>query len=230
MAGHIAHALWSAAGCPFPDWQGKAKATRTAPAPRPGVCALTGVVGAVFDAHHVVSDTFTEWDRFPLRGRDPQGLGFGPAAAWVLRHKPGMQRPHVLRGGTLAEVGPLELFAALTALPGEPGSVVSVPTSGQKHVLAWAEPGAVRTDTLTLRWTPDDVARLGLYAELRRRGFGETALSEPVPRWAGLGKLPGRDRGLVVARWAELDPWRAVPAYLDVAARATRTPKETGVS
>lgn len=188
MTAHIVRTLWTAAGCPVPDWQGKAKATVVTPAPRDGICALTGEHGPVVDARHVISDLFTGWDHLPFRGVDPQGLAFGPAAAWALRHKPAMQRVHVLRGGALIQAGPDELFAALVALPDEPGSVVSVPTSGQKHLLPWARRGAVRTDTMSLRWTIGDVTRLQLYRRLRSLGFGETALSEAAPRWAALGK------------------------------------------
>lgn len=223
---HLAEELWTAAGRPAPNWQGKAKLVRSAPEPRAGICALTGERGEVVDARHVVSDLFTGWDGLKFRGQDPAGLGFGRAAAWVLRYQDSMRYPYVMRGGVLVQAGPGELFAALIALPGEPRSVVSVPSSGQKHLLPWAARGAVRTDAMTLRWTAGDAARLELYRLLRALGFGETALSEPAPRWVALGKLDRPQRAAAMSRWPELGPWRAVPAYLDVAARATRTPKE----
>ncbi|MGH3993091.1 MAG: hypothetical protein ACRDSN_11595 [Pseudonocardiaceae bacterium] len=225
---HIAHALWDAARRPEPNWQGKAKTVRCAPTPRPGVCALTGEAGMVWDGTHVVSDLFTGWDGLRFRNVDPAGLGFGPAGAWVIRLQVAMRRAHVLRGGELVMPDPPGLFAALVALPHEPTSVVSVPTSGQKHLLPWAEPGAVRTDNMTLRWSAGDVDRLRLYRWLRGLGFGETALSEPAPRWVAVRGLAAPDVRMVMSRWGELDPWRAVPTRLDVAARATRTPKEGG--
>lgn len=227
MSGHIVDVMWSTAGRPDPNWQGKARTTRAAPEPRDGVCALTGAAGPVFDARHVVSDSFTGWDLFPFRTADPSGLGFSPAAAWALRHRLAMQRPHALTCGWFGELDPPALYAALRDLPDDPAGAVSVPTSGQKHLLPWCRPGTVRTDALTLPWAGVDVDRLGTYAALRQLGHGETALTEPAPRWAQLRKHDRAQRQWVLLRWPDLDPWRARPEYLDVAARATRTPKET---
>lgn len=218
--------LWNLAGRPAPDWQGKTRTPRTPPEPRPGVCALTGVVGPVFDARHVVSDLFTSWDRLPFRHRDPAGVAFSPPAAWAFRLRAARQQPHVSDDTALTEADPAMLHAALVALPDHPTWVVTVPISRQKHLLPWAQPGTVRTDDETVTWTADDVNRLGTYTALRRLGFGEAALAEPAPRWPILNRLDVEARMWTLLRWSDLDPWRAHPARLDIAARATRTIKE----
>lgn len=112
--------LWNLAGRPAPDWQGKTRTPRTPPEPRPGVCALTGVVGPVFDARHVVSDLFTSWDRLPFRHRDPAGVAFSPPAAWAFRLRAARQQPHVSDDTALTEADPAMLHAALVALPDHP--------------------------------------------------------------------------------------------------------------
>lgn len=216
--------LWEAAGRPAPNWQGKAKTARTQPPTRPGICALTGVRGDVVDARHVLSDSFTTWDRFRYATVDPQGLAFGPAACWALRHRAGMQRPHALIDGTYREVTAPELFDALHNLDDK--GFVAVPQSRQKHLTPWAQLGTIRVDDENLRWTSTDVDRLDTYMTLRQAGFGETALMEREPRWAILTRLSGGLRRQVLDMWHRLDPWRAHPAYMDVAARATRPAKE----
>lgn len=220
-----ATAAWVAAGRPEPDWQGKARTPKPTPTTRPGICALTGQPGNVWPLTKVTS-TLTTLDRFPHRNIDPQGIALGPAAAWALRLRAQMQIPHALTGPTFGPVDPPELFAALTTLPDQPLNWIGVPQSRQKHLLAWAQPGTVRVDDENLRWTRTDVDLLRLYQWLRDNGFGETALAEPIPRAVLLTKLSAADKRTVIERWAELTPWRDHQAYLDVAARATRQPKE----
>lgn len=216
-------AAWEAARRPTPNWTGKAKTARATPSTRPGVCALTGRVGDVVDARHVVSDVFMGWDRFRFRDRDPAGIGFSIPAAWAFRERVAMQQPHALIDGRWLLVTAPGLYDALERLD-ERGFVI-VPQSRQKHLLPWAEMGTVRVDDETLSWAPAEVARLAVYARLRAVGFGEAALGERSPRWVVLSRCA--DPGAVLAEWPLLDPWRAHPAYLDVAARATRTPEET---
>lgn len=190
------------------------------------MCALTGLPGHVWDARHVISDLFTALDRLPWRDVDPAGLAFSEPAVWGIRNRALVYRPHSLTGSRFGELDPPGLYAALAALPADPSAVVAVPISRQKHVWPWARWGHVATDDGPIPWGDADVARLRLYAQLRGDGFGETALAEPAPRWPILTRLPTGERPAVLAAWPQLAPWRDTPVYLDIAARATRTPKE----
>lgn len=221
----VVTAMWVAAGRPEPNWQGKARTTRPTPIPRQGICALLGTMGPVFDARDVVSALFTQWDRF--RFRDPAGLAFSPPAAWALRHRVAMQRPHGLIHGEFSLLTPADLHQALRILPDDPYSAVSVPVSGQKHLLPWARWGRVIIDNHCLSWDAGDVAALGTYTVLRQMGYGEAALTEPAPRWAILTRQARVDQRWALLRWSDLARWRSTHGYLDVAARATRTAKET---
>lgn len=212
--------LWCAAGSPVPNWTGKAKTARAAPDPRPGVCCLTGDAGPVYPARFVISETFTALDRLPYRDVDPDGLAFGPAAAWAIRCRPLMQLPHAIVAGRLMQCTPSGLYSALHNMA--PSGVVLVPQSRQKHLAPWCEAGTVRVDDESLMWGPDERDRLGTYRTLRALGSGEAALAEPSPRYPTLAKLDRTDRRWCLEWWPHLDPWRAHPAYLDVAARATR--------
>lgn len=217
--------LWERAGRPEPNWTGKAKTLRAAPPTRDGICALTGVVGLVVDIRHVLSDLFTEWDRLPHRNHPLAGISI--PAAWAFRLRVAMQWPHVCIGdGPLTQVDPEGLRDALVALPTHPQGIVCVPQSMQKHLLPFATPGTVRTDAETLTWTVADVERLRAVETLRGLGFGEAALAEPAPRWPTMSRLDPQARSTVLGLWRDLAPWRTHGAYLDVACRATRKPKE----
>lgn len=181
---------------------------------------LTGERGQVWPARHVVSEGFCDWDRMPFLGPDPC---FGPAAAWTLRHRPFMLRPHVIADGACVEIAGDEIAAALRSMP---SVAVIVPVSRQKHLAPFAAWGEVTCDTDAYRWTRDDDDTLGTYRALRTLGFGETALTEPVPRWPILSRLPREERMWVLRRWGDLDRWRHRPGIFDVAARATRAAKE----
>ena len=178
-------ALWHAAGCPEPNWQGKATKPVDIPVPRPGVCALTGAPGMVWPLAKITT-TLTTIDRFRFRDADPAGLALGPAATWALRHRAAMQHPHGTLNSVFTQLDPPSLLAALTALADDPHGWIGVPQSRQKHLLPWAEPGTVRTDDETLRW-----------------GHRQVELpSSPVdpwfvagPRWLGVGA----DLGLVAS-------------------------------
>ena len=218
---HPLIALWITSCRPAPNWQGKAKATVVPPTPRDGTCALTGVRGLVWPLSKITT-TLTTLDRFPHRDSDPKGLALGEAAAWAVRHRVAMQQPHVaVDGGPLVEAAPADLYAALVGMT--PESWVLVPQSRQKHLLPYASPGVVQVDDRALAWGAHEMTLLLVYAELRAAGFGETAIAERVPRWPILTKCS--DQKAVLRAWPALDPWRASPAYLDVAARATRQPK-----
>ncbi len=224
---HPLVALWEATGQPPPNFQGKARKVVEPPTPRDGVCAITGEQGPVWPVAKV-STTLTTIDRMRHRDADPQGLALGPAGAWAVRHRVAMQQVHIAPPGKpLVPAGPMELRLALCAMPGQRGWWVLVPQSRQKHLLPWADPGTVRVDDETLRWTHDDVRRLAAYAELRDLGFGETAQAHPAPPWPVLAKLTAQQQIRVLTSWDLLTQWRKHPAYLDVAARATRKPKET---
>lgn len=222
----IVHAAWDAAGRPDPNWQGKARTPRKPPDPRDGWCCHCGAAGSVYPHRHVVSDLFTGWDRLRRRDLDPAGAAFCQACAWAFRLRVAMQRPHALVDGRFGEVDPATLHRALAQLHRHPSWCVLVPVSRQKHLLPFARHGTVRTDDETLTWAGGDVDRLDTYARLRQAGFGETALVETEPRWPILAKLDPDAKRWTLARWHDLDPWRAHPAYMDVAARATRQNKE----
>lgn len=213
--------LHDRAGRPDPDWTGKATTPRPAPATRAGVCALTGAHGDVVDLQHGVSGTFTTWDRLPYRRE--AGAGLSIPACWALRLRVGMQQPHAIVDSVFRLVDPPDLYRALTVLPDDPEGFVSVPQSRQKHLIPYALPGTIRVDDHALAWTEEDTVRLAAYAWLRKDGHGETALTEPVPRAHLIAG--SADPGEAWRQWGLLAPWRATPDYLDVAARATRTPK-----
>ena len=218
-------ACWEAAGRPEPNWQGRSKTATAAPPVRDGVCALTGQVGPVVEMSAILSDLFTTWDRLPHRLRPDAGLSF--AAAWAFKERPLQQLPHGIVDGQFVQLDPPQLFNALAALPAAPRSLLCVPQSRQKHLVPFSELGAVRVDDETLSWSDADALRLGFVRRLRAFGFGEAALTEPAPRWVVMTRLAIGDQAEVLAGWRALDGWRRHPAYLDVACRATRTPKET---
>ena len=126
----------------------------------------------------------------------------------------------------MTEVTAVELHDALMRLPDNQWWTITVPISGQKHLIPWAQPGCVQTDNQSLAWTAADVERLGTYTALRALGFGEISLAEPAPRWPILTKLDRADQRWALLHWAQLDPWRKNADYLDVAARATRKEKK----
>src|SRR5690606_29140196 len=177
--------LWRAAGRPDPNWQGKARTPKTPPAPRPGVCALTGIPGDVWPLTKITT-TLTTLDRFPHRDQDPAGIALGPAAAWAVRHRDAMLRPHGIdpTGRHRPLEGP-DLYDALVRAATDPTVMASVPV-GQfpAQILPWAQWGHIGTDTGWWPWGAADIDRLGTYQALRRLGFGETAITEPEPRFA----------------------------------------------
>ena len=218
---HPTITTWQAARSPDPDWTGKARTPRPAPPTYAGTCVLTGTHGPVVDTRHILSGMFTQWDRLPYRHAPDAGMSI--PAAWAFRLRAAMQRPHATIDGTFREVDPPALFTALHDLDHE--SIITVPQSRQKHLLPYAETGTVRVDDRSIAWTTYDKHRLGHLAALRALGFGETALTEPAPRWAVLAKHPTDLRLSIIDQWGLLDPWRDDPTYLHVACMATRTPK-----
>lgn len=216
---------WQAAGRPDPNWAGRSKSATAAPRSRDGICALTGQVGTVVEPGAILSDLFTTWDRLPWRLAPGAGLSF--AAAWAFKERAHQMQPHGLIDGTWGPLDPPSLFAALSSLPHSTGDIITVPQSRQKHLVPFCVAGHVRVDDETLSWDVLDVKRLEMVARLRELGFGEAALAEPAPRWVVMARTAISDQSFVLAAWDALRPWRTHPAYLDVACRATRAPKET---
>lgn len=217
--------LWEAVGSPEPDWQGKAKTPRVAPPPRWGVCALTGQAGPVWPLNKVSTTLAAYLDRLPHRDADPAGIGLGPAAAWAFRHIQAMWYPHARTTDGFVRLDPPALRVALARLATDPDMVVTVPVSMQRHLLAFVERGHVSTDRGVLPWGEREMTLLDTYARLRALGFGETALAEPAPHFTPLSRLDTTERRIAMDGWDQLAVWRAAPWYLDIAARATRTPK-----
>lgn len=218
------HDAWTAAGQPQPNWAGRSRTPKPPPPQRHGICALTGITGQVVPIRHVLSDLFTTWDRLPFLHTDPQGPALSLAAAWAFRHRPFQQHPSAhlpqLEPAFQTDLTPNQLHTALTHLNGH--GFVCVPISRQKHVLPFATRGHVRVDDEHFPWTDNDRHLLQLVTKLRALGFGETALTEPAPRWPTLRKLDPDTTRFVLNTWRELDPWRTHPARLAVACRATR--------
>lgn len=217
---HPVVTAWETAGRPEPDWTGKAKTERATPEQFDGQCALTGHIGPCVDLRHVLSDLWSGWDQ--LRRLTPSRPALSIPAAWAFRCRVAMQRPHICDPHGFRQATPADLFDRLTNP--DPSMLVTIPQSRQKHLLPFATPGHIRTDDETLAWTPDDTQRLHSYRWLRAIGFGEVALAEPAPRWPILAKSDNPSN--VVHLWPQLDPWRAHPAYLHVAAQATRQQKD----
>lgn len=182
--------------------------------PASGLCMLCGQPAA-HDHRDVLSANFGDWDRLAWRA---SGALCTPCA-WGYQHRPLRTWPHDESG----RLDPRRLSAALAGLG--PTGYVCVPVGGKRHLAPYARPGLVSTDAGHLPWTGQDTTRLAVYTRLRAAGFGETALVERAPPWPLLTRVP--QRAAVLADWPLLDPWRHLPGYLDVAARATRTPKET---
>lgn len=213
-------AVWEAAGCPEPDWSVRGR-DELAPEAFPGVCALTGQPGPVYPIGKVVTGMWVGVDQLEHLHRPD--AGWSKPVAWALRNRLSRQHPHALIDGTWAQLTPSDLFAALMAMTGR--DVVLVPQSRQKHLLPFAEWGAVRTDDESHPWGSTERDLLGTVRALRSMGFGEAALMEPAPRWPILTKLPRPDQAWVVRHWDSLRPWRQHPALLDIACRATRKDK-----
>lgn len=206
-------AMWEAQGRPALD---------VSTGPTDGVCALTGEHGPTWPAKTVVSDLYTDWDRL---NAPPDTARFGASAVHSIRGGRTLRaRPWVITDTpTAVQVGPVELGAVLS-VPVDAHTCVTVPISRQIHVIPYARWGMVCSDRDQAPWTVADVDRLSVYRTLRAAGFGETVLAERTPPYPLLRRAA--DPAHVMTLWPELHPWRDRPSMLDVAARATRTPKE----
>lgn len=212
---------WVAAGRPHPPAAGHRDDPRPAPT-RDGTCMVCGHVGDVHPAGKIVSELYMDAPDCRWKGVD---WALCSPCAWAHRHRPYRTVPWVLDGvhGTCVQATPPDLFAALERFG--PWSCVVVPVSRQVHVLPKAGWGQVCTDRDFAPWGPDDTARLYTLRDLRALGFGEAALAEAEPRWDVLRRCD--DRRHVLDLWHRLDPWRRQrPSLVDVAVRATRTPKD----
>lgn len=210
-----------------PGRTGRARPAARSASRNPGPeCALTGSPGPVWPLS-AVSVTLTTLDRFAFRDTDPAGIAVGPAAAWAIRHRQAMLRPHAVDAdGTHTEVDPAGLYDALVRAGTDATVMPSVPigTFGAQ-VLPWARWGHVGTDNGWWPWGPAEAALLATYRELRQLGFSEVALAEREPRHNVLARLPATDRRHVLRSWHDLDRWRPSDGRLGIAARATRTPR-----
>jgi hypothetical protein len=203
-------AAWAAAGRPDPG----------VPLASAGACIRCArQVDAGAELEAVVSGNYGDWDRLP--GRHATGpLVWCAPCAWGHRHPPLRTRPHHVTATRCQALGPPALFAVLAApLPAD--QVVLVPISRHKHLAPFAAWGTVATDDLTLAWTEQDAWCLAVLGWLRGLGFGEAALRRPTPPLSP-GQFPPAVAGRIVTRWADLDPWRRQPPWLEVGLRATR--------
>jgi hypothetical protein len=174
-------------------------------------------------ARDVLSANFGDWDRMPWRAT---GL-LCPACAWVFGGRPWRLYPHVVTAEpSLERLAPARLHEVLAAGALPLTVAVSVPVGVRgRHVAPWMTWGHVVSDHGPVLWTAVDADRLAHLRVLRGRGYGEGVLALPAPPWPLARKDP--DRADTLARWPEINPWRAYPPALDVALRATRRDKET---
>jgi hypothetical protein len=202
-------AAWLAAGSP-------------GPAGTDGRCSCCGTAGPALAARDVLSANFGDWDRMPWRSTGQ----LCPACAWVFGTRAWRLYAHVVTARpALDRVAPSRLYALLAAGPLPPTVAVSVPVGGKRHVAPWMAWGQIVSDHGPVTWAAADAGRLAHLRVLRGRGYGETVLTLPAPPWPLLRRDP--DRADTMARWPEIDAWRAYPPALDVALRATRKDKET---
>jgi hypothetical protein len=206
------HTLWQHQGSPRLTGPG-------APATTPGTCArchqATDHAALLTD---VISDKWTGWQDYATGDRTPRWC---PPCAWghtepTLRHLPWLITTDHGAPATLST-----LHATLTRpLPAD--VALLIPLTRKKHLLPAARWGLITVDDLALPWRPADADRLTVLTALRAAGFTERALGAPAPRFEHLRTLTPTQQAQVLRTWALLDPWRAFPAYLQIALLATR--------
>lgn len=208
---------WHADGCPPPEW-GPRASRRPCDVFPGGPCVICGNSGDVIDASQVASESFMDWDRCP-NWRAGTPAVFCVPCAWTLRDRGFRTNPRTVSGRPISAVlsEPIHITEA-----------VSLPLSRQIHVAPFVRWGHVHTDRQALQWGPLEVERFHLVAWLRGVGFGETALTEAAPRWQVLRKID--DRARVLDAWSQLAAWRGHTDHLAVALRATRQPKQEGIT
>lgn len=168
----------------------------------------------------VISKTFTGYDTWA----EPTGAGLCQACSWGYRTPSLRAQPHLVTAGPRPRLEPLDsggLSAALAVPVGSSSAVVVPLRRGRKHVLVTAAWGRVTVDDAHLPWTTGDAARLEAMHRLRELGFGPRMLTEPVPPWPVLRRLPGPSWQPTITDWDALRPWRARRLFLDLALLAT---------
>lgn len=203
----VARAAWDGAGRPV-----------LVAATGSGSCSRCGAQGPVTVTSKVVSKSFTALDSW----LDPRGVGLCAACVWLYRDRSLRECAHLVR--STGQLQPVTLQRARAVLARELGvsSALVVPLQrGRKHVMPAARWGQVATDDAVLTWGRQDAHLLHVVATLRDRGVPGTALGDPVPPWTVLAGASARERGLVLAWWRELDPWRAAGPWLRLAVAVT---------
>lgn len=160
----------------------------------------------------VVSPTFTGFDTW----RNPRASHLCAACAWAYREPQLRTHPHLVTATpSCAQLSPSEVYRHLVTGPLPASDALSVPLHpGRKHLMPSLQWGTVRVDDANLTWTASDAHRLEVLRELRRRGFGARALSQPSPPWDTLRRRPADEWNGIQQLWAELDPWRAATSWL----------------
>lgn len=189
-------------------------------------CAMCAAPADI-PAGDVVSANFTDADLWRCRDDSPAPL-LCCRCAGRYRDTDLRRYPHTVTADEHVRMSLPETTVLLSApLPAD--VAVVVPVGGRKHLWHHCRGGHVTSDQVpAYRWDEQCAARLGAVAELRALGFGESAIAETAPRWAVMGRLSPDEQTEALRLWPLLDEWRTIwRPLLDVAVRATRTPKET---
>lgn len=184
-----------------------------------GICARCAAPTADGTATPtVVSKTFTSYDTW----HTARGPLLCAPCAWAYTHRPLRLRPlQITQKPQLLELDHSQVLASLSKpLPGD--QALTVPLQpGRKHLLPDAAWGLVTVDNATLQWTPDCATRLEHVTSLRSLGFPAGRLSEPVPPFELLRRIPTAQWADVLDRWSALDPWRPATPWMALALKIT---------
>lgn len=203
-------AAWQACGRP-----------QALPPTTDGTCARCSSLADLVATRAVVSKVFTGYDQW----RNPSGAGLCPACTWGYRTAELRTAAHLVTADPpcLQQLDPDQLGALLSE-PLAPTVAAVVPLRpGRKHLFPNAVWGRVTVDDTQLPWTAGDVDRLAAMRRLRAMGFGSRMLTQPAPAWTVIRRLPKSWTDQVLEDWTALDPWRARPAWFDLAVQASFT-------
>lgn len=209
MISDVVTVAWRAVGSP--DVQ-PAKHAR-------GICARCGEEGGLTPTRQVVSRNFTGNEQW----RHPWRDGLCQACSWAYRAPLLRTLPHlIVRFPELLMPLTSAELATVLSRPLTGHSAVVVPLRpGRKHVVSGAAWGNIVTDDALLSWTAGDAGRLRIVHHLRAAGFPASSLTDPAPPYRQLHALPACRYAEVLDWWAQLHQWRAKPAWLHVAVKAT---------
>lgn len=175
---------------------------------------------AVVHVRDVVSPTFTGFDSW----RDPRGTLLCAPCAWAYRTPQLRTHSHrITTTPSCTQLTALQVCQVLVAgaLPAD--TALSVPLHpGRKHLVPGLQWGTVRIDDTNLSWTAADAARLVVMRDLRRRGFGARALTQPSPAWDILRRRPADEWQGIQDQFAQLHPWRVARAWLALGVAITK--------